>query len=106
MIVEHFFESLVLLKHHMCWELKDLLFFSCGVAEYPYRALRDSALEAVHRRISAVDYALYQHFNESLWRRIRAMPTSFFREVRQLRLLHRRTASYCGKLARRPGMRP
>eukprot|EP00931_Biecheleriopsis_adriatica_P108646 TRINITY_DN82987_c0_g1_i1.p1 TRINITY_DN82987_c0_g1~~TRINITY_DN82987_c0_g1_i1.p1 ORF type:complete len:383 (-),score=44.30 TRINITY_DN82987_c0_g1_i1:42-1190(-) len=100
MIMEYFYESLVLLKHVMRWQLSDLLFLSRGIGEYKQRPHRNSStLHALHRKYSAVDYALYHHFNASFWRRVASMPASFFDEVQEFRSLQRRAEDFCKEVS-------
>jgi len=72
LIVEHFYESMVLLRRQMCWSLEDILFVASNAGSYDYRAEESAVLVTLYRRRSSVDYQLYQHFNNSLWRKIAA----------------------------------
>jgi len=72
-IVEYFHESMILLRQLMCWNLTDLLFLVAGNSgTYEFRGYKSPDLVKVYRQWSAVDYQLYQHFNDSLWRKIAA----------------------------------
>ncbi|XP_035663501.1 galactose-3-O-sulfotransferase 2-like [Branchiostoma floridae] len=78
MILEHLDESVVLLRRLMCWELRDVLFYSKSKNSRPYlyKTYMASATELEnHRSWSAVDYLLYNTFNNSLWRKINAQVT-------------------------------
>jgi len=70
-ITEHFDESMVLFRRMMCWSLTDVLFLADGNAyEYEYKNTESAELVEIYRRWSSVDYQMYRHFNESLWRKI------------------------------------
>jgi len=71
-IVEHFHESMVLLRQLMCWNLRDILFLAANAGTYEFRGEMSADLVKLYRRWSSVDYQLYQHFNDSLWRKIAA----------------------------------
>ena len=49
----------------------------------------------MHRNWSNVDYALYEHFNQSLWRQIQNEGESFQQELILYRKYLRRTRDYC-----------
>ncbi|CAH1269892.1 GAL3ST1 [Branchiostoma lanceolatum] len=73
MILRYLDESIVLLRRLMCWEVKDVVYYSRieNRRHYPYKRY-EATLEELdnHRRWSAVDYMLYDTFNKSLWRKI------------------------------------
>ncbi len=48
-----------------------------------------------HRELSNVDYALYEHFNQSLWRQIQNEGESFHEELNLYRKYIARTHAYC-----------
>ena len=87
LILEHFDESLVLLKRKLCWKLEDVAYFkflrrTIKNVEIPVE-LRDEILTW-----SAADKQLYDYFNKSLWREIEKYSSGFFDEVQQLRELN------------------
>ncbi len=55
-------------------------------------------LQAMHRKWSNVDYLLYEHFNESLWKQIRAEGESFQEELRLYRKYIKLTHEYCSPM--------
>ena len=71
-IVEYFYESMVLLRRQMCWSLTDILFQTTTASSYGYRKEENVELVKLYRRWSSVDYHLYQHFSDRLWRQIAA----------------------------------
>lgn len=72
LVIEHFYESMVLLRRQMCWSLSDILFQVANKGSYDYRSEQGADLVKLYRRWSSVDYQLYQHFNDSLWTKIAA----------------------------------
>jgi len=71
-IVEYFHESMVLLRQLLCWNLTDILFMATNAGTYKYREDKSVDLVKLYSQWSSVDYRLYQHFNDSLWRKIAA----------------------------------
>jgi len=71
-IVEHFHESMILLRQLMCWNLMDVLFQAVNAKTYEYRKEKSADLVKLYSKRSALDYHLYQHFNDSLWKKIAA----------------------------------
>lgn len=77
LIVEHFYESMILFRRQMCWSLEDILFNATNARSYDYRAESHADLVNMYRRWSSVDYQLYEHFNNSLWKKITMQVVSF-----------------------------
>uniref|UniRef100_A0A667ZV86 Galactose-3-O-sulfotransferase 1a n=1 Tax=Myripristis murdjan TaxID=586833 RepID=A0A667ZV86_9TELE len=72
MLVEHFEESLILLKDALCWQMDDLLFFKLnGRNESSVRKLTPE-LRAKALEWNALDWRLYQHFNATFWEKVEA----------------------------------
>jgi len=76
-IIEHFYESMVLLRREMCWSLTDILFKATNAGSYEYKKKESAELVRLYRQWSSVDYQLYLHFNDSLWSKITAQVTMF-----------------------------
>merc|ERR1712062_176263 len=103
-IVEHFDESLVLLKRLMCWRFSDVVYVRNLVANYSHttykkRPTTKLTIQDAHRRWDWVDYKLYEHFNASLWRRIYEEGPGFHKEVKAFRAAHERVGQYCTAVA-------
>ena len=99
-IVEHFDESLVLLKRLMCWQLSDILYVSIHVLKYDYKHARLSPrVKRNHRRWDSIDYQLYDYFNASLWRKIKAQSSDFHDEVKAFKVAQERVRQYCWAVA-------
>ncbi|KAJ8005937.1 hypothetical protein DPEC_G00123070 [Dallia pectoralis] len=72
MMVEHFEESLILLKDALCWEMDDLLFFKLNIRKGSTVSKLSPELRARALEWNAVDWRLYQHFNATFWREVEA----------------------------------
>ncbi|KAI8506832.1 hypothetical protein Bbelb_152710 [Branchiostoma belcheri] len=98
MILEHLDESVVLLKRLMCWELRDVLYSNKNKNSRPYRYKKylgtPEELEN-HRAWSAVDYMLYNTFNNSLWRRIKEQGPDFYDELKHFRRIKDDVSNFC-----------
>ncbi|XP_061071794.1 galactosylceramide sulfotransferase-like [Conger conger] len=96
LLAEHFEESLVLLRHALCWEVEDLQFFRLN-ARRPAAVSRLSAEQRERaRRWNGADWRLYRHFNASFWARVEAFgPARMEREVQELQERNRRMADAC-----------
>ncbi|KAJ6669267.1 hypothetical protein lerEdw1_008076 [Lerista edwardsae] len=70
LLADYFDESMILLKHTLCWDLDDVVYFK----------LNSRSLDSVQRLTPesqdkvkewcALDWKLYQHFNNTFWRKI------------------------------------
>ncbi|KAI5625428.1 galactose-3-O-sulfotransferase 2-like isoform X1 [Silurus asotus] len=70
LISEYFDESMVLLRHALCWTLEDVLSFRLNSRnEKSRKSLSAEMIEKV-MQWSSLDWRLYQHFNSSFWKRI------------------------------------
>ncbi|XP_023649027.1 galactose-3-O-sulfotransferase 3-like isoform X2 [Paramormyrops kingsleyae] len=106
MIAEHFDESLVLLRHLLAWDLEDMLYVRMNMRRPSSRRSLGADLPARIRSWNALDTALYEHFNKSLWERLRALGlSSVGREVHLLQSAQVRLVQGCfgGRL---PQLRP
>ncbi|KAB5550106.1 hypothetical protein PHYPO_G00049880 [Pangasianodon hypophthalmus] len=70
LISEYFDESMVLLRHALCWPLEDVVSFRLNSrSEKSRKSLSAEMIEQV-KKWSSLDWRLYRHFNTSFWRRI------------------------------------
>ncbi|XP_078576886.1 galactose-3-O-sulfotransferase 2-like isoform X1 [Branchiostoma floridae x Branchiostoma japonicum] len=103
MVLEHLEESVVLLRRLMCWELQDVIIklSTRNVRDYPFKHYQPTPAEMhTYRQYSAVDFMMYQHFNQSLWRKIQAQDNDFFEEVRHYKSVRVKVGEFC-KIKRR-----
>ncbi|XP_024132038.1 galactosylceramide sulfotransferase [Oryzias melastigma] len=96
MLVEHFEESLLLLKDALCWEMDDLLFFKLNVRKGSTVSKLTSELRAKALEWNAIDWKLYQHFNQTFWKKVDAYGRQRMADdVAELRIRNKRMASIC-----------
>ena len=91
MISDYFDESLIVLRHELCWSLKDILIRTKNVARRYLSGpktgddfLKESNLEKKHQEWSPADYILYGTFNKILWEKIARIP-NFSQELEDFR---------------------
>ena len=81
MLMEHFDESLVLLKRRFCWKIEDILYFKLNERiEAQKPKLSKSAIEQI-RKWNSGDVLLYEVFNQTLWKMIEEEGPSFFKDL-------------------------
>ncbi|XP_035673212.1 galactosylceramide sulfotransferase-like [Branchiostoma floridae] len=98
MILEYLDESLVLLKRTMCWSIRDILYDTFNEAiGYRYNMDLTPDMDANYRKWSKVDYLLYEHFNNSLWKRISQEGDDFHQEVEHFVSVNSQVKSFCEK---------
>lgn len=86
MIMEYFDESMVLLKRLLCWDMKDILYFKLN--ERQDKQKRKFISQEVRDDIKSwnkADFMLYQYFNRTFWRKVKAQGPSFQKELRIFR---------------------
>lgn len=96
MIMEYFDESLVLLKQQLCWSYEDILYFKLN--ERQEKQKRKTLDKTVKDNILSWNYAdklLYDHFNRTLWRKIKAQGKAFTRELEIFRRINERISRKC-----------
>ncbi|NXA59655.1 G3ST2 sulfotransferase, partial [Mohoua ochrocephala] len=70
LIADYFDESMILLKHALCWDLDDVIYFKLNSrSQETVQTLTPESEEQVKAWCS-LDWKLYLHFNQSFWRRI------------------------------------
>ncbi|KXJ28782.1 Galactosylceramide sulfotransferase [Exaiptasia diaphana] len=96
MIMEHFDESLILLKQLMCWSYEDILYFKLNERQDKHK--RKELDKTVQNNILSWNHAdnlLYQYFNRTLWKKIKAQGKSFTRELEIFRRINSRISKKC-----------
>ncbi|XP_066288750.1 galactosylceramide sulfotransferase-like isoform X1 [Branchiostoma lanceolatum] len=98
MVMEYFDESLVLLRRMLCWDMRDILNFKYN--SYKYDLGNTSFSEQLiqnYRQHNAIDYALYEHFNRTLWRKINMAGSDFREELAHFRWLQTTMKTQCNR---------
>ncbi|XP_063042865.1 galactose-3-O-sulfotransferase 3-like [Engraulis encrasicolus] len=86
MIMEHFDESLVLLRRLLNWDPEDLVYLKQNMRADESRKRLQGTLPAKIRTWNWLDAALYDYFNASLWRQLEQLGPACLEH--ELRLLH------------------
>ncbi|XP_034024767.1 uncharacterized protein gal3st2 [Thalassophryne amazonica] len=97
LISEYFDESMVLLRHALCWSLDDVVSFKLNTrSEQTRHPLQPDSIDKI-KRWNTLDWKLYQHFNTSFWHQVSTVvgQQEIGKEVRQLRQLRAHLASMC-----------
>ncbi|XP_002737826.1 galactosylceramide sulfotransferase-like [Saccoglossus kowalevskii] len=71
MIMEHFEESLILLKDLLCWTTDDITYFELNRRETQSVHKLSDTLKNKIRQWNKGDVALFQHFNKTFWGKVR-----------------------------------
>ncbi|XP_060049370.1 uncharacterized protein LOC132539236 [Erinaceus europaeus] len=95
LIAEHLDASLVLLGRALCWPPAALVAFPANRRAAFARQPLPPAMARRARAWSALDWALYSHFNRTLWARLDALGPGVHAEVAALRRLRARWARTC-----------
>lgn len=70
LISEYFDESMVLLRHTLCWTLEDVVSFRLNSRSEKSRKSLSAEMAERVKKWSSLDWRLYQHFNTSFWRQV------------------------------------
>ncbi|XP_068130162.1 galactose-3-O-sulfotransferase 4 isoform X2 [Hyperolius riggenbachi] len=94
LLVEHFDESMILLKEELCWELDDVVTFKLNIRGSS-RQLEKEEVERL-RAWNALDWYLYSYFNRTFWEKVEGFGRERMdNEVRQLRERRQQLAELC-----------
>ncbi|XP_006640258.2 galactosylceramide sulfotransferase isoform X2 [Lepisosteus oculatus] len=96
MLVEHFEESLILLKDALCWEMEDLLFFKLNARKDSLVSKLTPELRSQAIDWNGIDWKLYRHFNASFWKKVEAYGRErMARDVAELQRRNAEMAAIC-----------
>ena len=96
MIMEYMEESLVLLKNELNWDLEDVVFYVHNARKFKEKNTND--IKSVRKQIlnwNKLDAAIYNHFNETLWVKIKNSPPEFHEDVKKLKEWNQHLLNYC-----------
>ena len=94
MISEYMMESLLLLKDELCWDLSDIVFFTMNKRPNKFRKNVSPNRDTI-RKWSRIDYALYDHFNKTLWKKIAKKGETFQQELKALKQMKKDLETLC-----------
>ncbi|XP_071842745.1 galactosylceramide sulfotransferase-like isoform X2 [Apostichopus japonicus] len=95
LISEYLDESLLLMKKLLCWEYTDIVYLSSGIRSKSHRYDKDRDLRNKIRMWSHGDVLLYDHFNKTLWKKIRDYGPSFQTDLKYFRDLNKSVYDEC-----------
>ncbi|KAJ7990551.1 hypothetical protein DPEC_G00301520 [Dallia pectoralis] len=73
LLTEYFDESMILLRHALCWSLDDVVSFKLNSRREGTRQALSRQTAVKIRGWNALDWRLYLHFNATFWRRVDVM---------------------------------
>ncbi|KFP34664.1 Galactose-3-O-sulfotransferase 2, partial [Chlamydotis macqueenii] len=97
LIADYFDESMILLKHTLCWDLDDVVYFKLNSrSQETVQTLTPESKEQIKAWCS-LDWKLYLHFNQSFWRRIEETIglEELEKEVNRLRMRQKELMETC-----------
>ena len=99
MIMEYFHESLVLLKRLMCWSFKDIIYHTENIGNYSKETQSNPENVKFYKHWSKLDYMLYDHFNQSFWKKVNSLGRKdFIREVKEFTKVQDQVTKYCSDI--------
>lgn len=109
LINEYFDESLLLMKKLLCWSWTDILYISVNQQSRGH-AVKNDTLKKLVRKNNKADQYIYNHFNNSLWKRIQEYGSNFWKDLEFFRRFREHTNKKClleeivvqGKLIHKP----
>lgn len=99
LISEYFDESMILLKHALCWSLDDVVSFKLNSrSERTRHALSPDTADKI-KKWNALDWRLYLHFNATFWQKVDTLvgQEEMKREVSRLQERRAQLAKTCLK---------
>ena len=96
LISDYFDESVVLMKRLLCWELDDVLYAKSNERLDKDKApeLSDDTKENI-KRWNKADVLMYEHFNQTLWRRIEREGKEFYDDLANFRRMKQELKTKC-----------
>ncbi|XP_066269895.1 galactose-3-O-sulfotransferase 3-like isoform X3 [Branchiostoma lanceolatum] len=97
-ITEYWEESLVLLKRKFCWTMYDILHTTRRLHALKKRkehAPLTDKQKANHKRISNIDYMMYDYFNNTFSQRVTEEGPEFWEEVTYYKTLNHQVNQHC-----------
>ncbi|CAB1440911.1 unnamed protein product [Pleuronectes platessa] len=96
MLMEHFEESLILIKDILCWEMSDLLFFKLNSRKETTVSKLTPELRTKALQWNSIDWELYKHFNLTFWKKVEAYGRERMeKDVAELRMRNAEMVRIC-----------
>ncbi|XP_078663591.1 galactosylceramide sulfotransferase-like [Branchiostoma floridae x Branchiostoma belcheri] len=97
MVADYFEESLILMKHVLCWSLDDVTFFKVNARSETSVRHVTAEMAGKIRRWNTADAMLFEHFNRTLWSKLSKLPFNWRQEVQLLKERNQRLKDECLK---------
>ena len=95
LIKEYYDESLILMKKYLCLEYVDILYVSQGVRGTDRRAILTDSIKRKIALWNTADMRLYQHFNKTLWIKVKEYGPTFWDDLEIFRRLKNKVTDEC-----------
>ncbi|XP_034458026.1 galactosylceramide sulfotransferase [Hippoglossus hippoglossus] len=96
LIAEYFEESLILLKHKLCWSTDDIIYFKLNSRRSSSVSKLSPEFRAKALEWNGADWRLYQHFNATFWTRVESFGRERMKqEVDELRRRNAEMEAIC-----------
>jgi len=93
LINEYYDESLILMKNELCWDFEDILYLKQRVRNAS--APLNDEIKANILSLNQADLRLYDHFNETLWRKISKVGPKFHKDLQIFREMKKAVQEAC-----------
>ena len=98
MVMEHFDESLLLLKQLLCWEWEDMTYLKLNSWQNSRRSPLSPEGRAILKNWLRGDYLLYNHFKKRFEESMRNYKGNMAADLETLHSLNRNIKAYCVKV--------
>ncbi len=106
-IFESFDESLILLRRNMCWKTKDIIYLAQQERNYQAAMTMDDYKgREAHKKLSPIDYSIYNTMLGTFLRTLSAVPDDFWEELKQFQLIEKAVKTFCIDILRKLGESP
>lgn len=100
LVLEKFDESLLVLKRKFDWNISNILYLPIGSLKFhrkhEYKTdINNNYLIDLHKKWAAVDYALYEHFDNKLTNILKEQNSDFAEELEYFKTLIRKVKTFC-----------
>ncbi|XP_065060276.1 galactosylceramide sulfotransferase-like [Rhopilema esculentum] len=86
LMMEHFDESMVLLKRRLCWSIDDVVFFKTNERlNKNKRRVLTAEEENLIKKWNTADVALYNYFVDKFWKEIEKEGSDFYDDLQELK---------------------
>lgn len=96
LLMEHFDESLILLRRQLCWKIDDVVYFKLNERLSKNRQIKPMSNDTIMKieKWNDADIKLYKYFKDRFWKEVEKQGPGFFDDVNELK---RKRKFYAGK---------